>query len=301
MKKHLLLVLTFLTITTLSAYSQNFYSLRKDRKFSAVFGLGSAIYFGDLYDPIDGFQSRYGLNIGAKYRANERVNLRGNLFFYNIAGDDAKAAPQSLRQPRNLNFTSNNMEITGMVEINLLPTNRGFIDRAVVNPYLLLGAGITTVNPTTVIEGERIKLRDVETEGVRYGPIAIVLPVGLGVKYKASPYMDVFAEAVYRFTTTDYLDDVSAYDYSFITDFLDDTERVSVSYRWIGPQYYEDGTYQGPGQGFPDLENINERRRGNPESKDGYLAITFGVEIFIPQGFFSGGVWGSKYKGPKFR
>lgn len=40
------------------------------------------------------------------------------------------------------------------------------------------------------------------------------MPMGIGLKFKANLYLDLFIEGNYRFTFSDYLDDVSAFDIS---------------------------------------------------------------------------------------
>ena len=42
-----------------------------------------------------------------------------------------------------------------------------------------------------------------------YSNIAAYIPLGMGYKYNLNPKMNIGIEAVYNFTTTDYLDDVS--------------------------------------------------------------------------------------------
>ncbi len=39
--------------------------------------------------------------------------------------------------------------------------------------------------------------------------MALVVPIGVGVKYALNERMNLGFEVVYRYTTTDYLDDVS--------------------------------------------------------------------------------------------
>ena len=47
------------------------------------------------------------------------------------------------------------------------------------------------------------------TEGVDYGQVALVVPFGAGLNYRMNYEWSIGLDAIYRFTTTDYLDDVS--------------------------------------------------------------------------------------------
>jgi len=58
-----------------------------------------------------------------------------------------------------------------------------------------------------------------------YSPIGISIPLGIGVRYRISRKMDVSFEMAYRFTFTDYLDDVSG-DYVDPALFDDDLARA---------------------------------------------------------------------------
>ncbi len=42
-----------------------------------------------------------------------------------------------------------------------------------------------------------------------YGTMAVCIPVGMGVKYAVTDKVNMSFEIAYRFTTTDYIDDVS--------------------------------------------------------------------------------------------
>jgi hypothetical protein len=59
-------------------------------------------------------------------------------------------------------------------------------------------------------------LRPLNTEGETfykgrkaYSPMAVCIPIGFGVKYAVTDKINISFEVSHRFTTTDYLDDVS--------------------------------------------------------------------------------------------
>ena len=57
--------------------------------------------------------------------------------------------------------------------------------------------------------GVKYKLRPLQTEGKSYNNIAICVPAGFGIKKAFNSQGGIKLEAGYRFTNTDYLDDVS--------------------------------------------------------------------------------------------
>ena len=61
----------------------------------------------------------------------------------------------------------------------------------------------------SVGSGVKYKLRPLQTEGKSYENIAICVPAGFGIKKAFNSQGGIKLEAGYRFTNTDYLDDVS--------------------------------------------------------------------------------------------
>ena len=57
--------------------------------------------------------------------------------------------------------------------------------------------------------GVKYKLRPLQTEGNHTDNIAICVPAGFGIKKAFNSQGGIKLEAGYRFTNTDYLDDVS--------------------------------------------------------------------------------------------
>ena len=55
----------------------------------------------------------------------------------------------------------------------------------------------------------KFSLRDFQTENVAYDPYTFILPASLGIKMKITPFINFNFEFAYRYTFTDYLDDVS--------------------------------------------------------------------------------------------
>ncbi|RYZ40707.1 MAG: gliding motility-associated C-terminal domain-containing protein, partial [Sphingobacteriales bacterium] len=85
-----------------------------------------------------------------------------------------------------------------------------------------LGVGLFSYDPYAFItvngQNEKVFLRPLGTEGQGhpnypdrkpYSSMGICIPLTVGFKYNLSPSMNFFAEAGYRYTNTDYIDDVS--------------------------------------------------------------------------------------------
>ena len=254
-----------LTSEILSA--QGFYTIRRDRLYIASVGGGLASYFGDLNNPGDILDLTGNVNLGLQRKLSDRVNIRGELMYYRIKGDDSEAdSDGEERDLRNLDFFSDNFEfsVTGMV--HAFPQGRKFYQRNMVNFYGFLGVGFTYFNPKTEFEGETYALQPLETEGVSYNRVTLVIPVGGGVKVKMGPFFNIVGEVGYRKTFTDYLDDVSTVypDPAIFGD--DDIARALSDRRSISGE---------PGD-----------VRGNPDNDDAYFIYTVKLEYYLPHDFF---------------
>ena len=205
-----------LTISCLffgSIYAQQYVTTGDfDRKSKASFGLNMNIYNGELRalrDP--SLQAGLGFTLGYEHfiRSSDNVALRANISMYTIKGDDS-LSPALERESRNLSFKATNLEFTVQALYHLIPLPRtGFKDRAFGNPYFMIGAGLTSNNPTAELNGTDVKLRPLRLEGEDYGSLALVVPIGAGVNFFLNRFTDLQIEFQYNMTLTGYLDDVS--------------------------------------------------------------------------------------------
>ena len=131
-------------------------------------------------------------------------------------------------------------------------------------------------------------------EGETYSNLALCLPVGFGIKKAFNNFSGIKIEAGFRFTNTDYLDDVSTryYDrdkliskYGEIAGTMSGTE-TGHKYTYIGYAY--DGIYPIGSTPEPTLGGTNPYslpkkhtsagfQRGNPFNDDSYMFLTFSV------------------------
>jgi hypothetical protein len=177
--------------------------------------LGAAHYFGDL-NPNPRF-NRPGPAVGLFFRKNfgNYVALRigGNYAF--VGYSDKYNTYNEFMYRRNLSFNSNIWELALQGDFNFFK----FVPGSAYNrftPYITFGVGAFNYDPYAYYQGQKVNLRALGTEGQgtpgypkTYGSMAVCFPLGVGVKYSLNRQMNLGFEVLYRFTTTDYLDDVS--------------------------------------------------------------------------------------------
>lgn len=281
MKKTILLALAVLLCGTLAA--QSFYSIRRERRFIASVGIGTSSYFGELSNDGDYIDAEINLNFGLQYFLTDRISARAEVTWFHLSGDDAEADSGG-RDQRNLSFTSSNYEISIEGIVSLFPKGKIFYRRNIFNAYAFIGIGLANYNPKGEVPnveyngsllpeaGNKVALRPLQTEGVKYSSFTPVIPFGLGAKLKAGFFFNIAIEGGFRKTFTDYLDDVS-------TVYVDktgvsDLEAAMSDKRWALPNPL---AVKEPGY-----------IRGNPETNDAYFILNVKVEYFLPSTFFSG-------------
>ena len=176
---------------------------------------GVANYYGDLQDkmfPNYGYRPMAG--VAYKYFFNPRVGVRFGAAFSSVTAADSLSEIQ-VKQERNLRFASNLFEVHGGFELNLLQVES---DRAKVSPYIFAGLSLFHFNPyTDGARGEKVYLRALGTEGQgipvypdrkEYKTVNIAFPIGGGLKFFVGKTFFITTELGFRYTNTDYLDDV---------------------------------------------------------------------------------------------
>ncbi len=177
--------------------------------------VGAAHYFGDL-------NTRAAINrpkpaVGAFFRKQfgNYVGLRLSAHFAQLGYSDTYSKNE-YQKTRNLSFNSNIWELALQGDFNFFKFIPGDPDYA-FTPYITLGVGAFTYDPYAYLNGKKEFLRPLGTEGQQigyngrkpYSTLAVCIPLGVGIKYNISDLMNLSFEIAHRFTTTDYLDDVS--------------------------------------------------------------------------------------------
>src|SRR6266540_3709924 len=201
-------------IAAMKADAQLYESNIHQGEFGAAIGL--AHYFGDL-------NTRAGIN---------RPKFSGGLFFIKqlnkyigikIAGDYAFLgysdvySKNEVQKRRNLSFNTNLWEASLSGYFNFFKFMPG-VEGYNYTPYVALGVGVFSYDPYAYLQGQKYFLRPLGTEGqgsslypdrAPYSSMAVCIPFGVGVKYALNDRFNIAFEITHRFTTTDYLDDVS--------------------------------------------------------------------------------------------
>ena len=280
MRLFLLLGLVFNLFASFKTDAQSFYAVRRERSLMLVAGTGTSTYFGELANPGDYLDAKPNINAGLQYFFGNHISGRAEVTWFTLKGSDAIAGDPG-RVPRNLSFSSNNYEISTTAAYNFLPNGNRHYRRPTLNIYAFAGIGVMYYNPTTIYQGQKVALRPLQTEGVKYGSFGIVIPYGLGVRLKVTPNINIAIEGGYRKTFTDYLDDVSSV-YKDNNSFTDPLAKALADRR---PEL-------NPAQQPWSAGHI----RGNPKSKDGYMLLNAKLEYYLPWDFTNSG----KGRSPSF-
>lgn len=231
--------------------------------------IGLAHYFGDLNTRAAINRPKFSGGIFFRKQLNNYIALKlaGN---YALVGYSDIYSKNEVQRRRNLSFNSNIWELALSGEFNFfrfLPGVEGYN----YTPYVSLGLGMFSYDPYTYLNGTKYYLRSIGTEGQGstaypgkkpYGSTALCIPLAIGFKYAISPSLNIFTELGYRFTTTDYLDDVSS------TYAPDAFVAGSIPYQ-LQDRSYETGTPIG----------TKGRQRGNSSQKDAYVIFQVGFSF----------------------
>ena len=241
----------FLVLLCISAH----FAAYGQGKLGVFAGVGTTMYEGDLKEqPWPHLLTmRWTANAGLHWQLTKRWGLQLNYTAAHLAGDDRHAASPHKRA-RNFRFENITHELSVRGTFDILRN-----DRWKFLPYLTAGVGALYFEP----KRDGVPLRPLATEGVSYLPITVSFPTGLGLKYQINCRWNLKLEAIYHWTMTDYLDDVSGA-------YLAPTGDPDIDF------------YRDPGGVSPPRE-----MRGDPKWKDGYWDINIGV-IYYFKGCGSG-------------
>lgn len=241
---------------------------------NAEFGIGAGVgqYFGDI-NTDGGFKS-LNLSMGGFIRKqiSNYVSVRG-YGEYSFLGYSDIYSTNSFQRSRNLSFNTNVFEAGLSLDLNFYRFQPGF-EGFNFTPYVGLGISAFYFNPYTYLDGNKIYLQPIGTEGQGsvyypnsqpYSKTALSVPLTIGLKFAINQHTNIYAEAMYRFTSTDYLDDVSSY---YATDAFPD--QTTIGYR-LQDRSNELGTPIG----------VKGRLRGDPTKKDGFVTFKLGVSFNI--------------------
>ncbi len=254
------------------------------------FGLavGTSHYVGDLgakngWEPwkaTDARASRFSLTGFVEWPIEGKFQLHTALSYIRVTGDDRFAGNPG-RVARNLHFRSDVVELQARGQFKFWDRPRHWNRSAGSRGYVFLGLGAFTYNPKSRIRNEAndvanpiwYSLRELQTEGQEepYSWLALSMPMGVGFDWNLRGGWQVGMEVSWRYTTTDYLDDVS-HTYGNPDQMSELAARLSsqsnaYTIALAGPDggSIYDHTYSAS----------NPTPRGNPESRDGFGTVQF--------------------------
>lgn len=286
MKKGFLILILIGVIST--SYSQQRYRVRNNssgQNHELGISLGVSNYLGDLAwkgdIPIisETNPSAFRPAGGIYYRNNftDFTSFRTSFSLGGLYANDAETNNDPARINRNLHFRSIVADLSVMLEWNILPYRIGD-SKKMFTPFI--GVGITGFyfNPQAELNGRWIDLQPLGTEGQgliegkeRYSLFQYAIPGVFGFKANISNRIALSIEFQYKYTFTDYLDDVSSKNYvdpsvfydNYITDVAD--EANAFSYRAIDKSITPRSTDQ----------------RGDPKFKDNYYFALLSISYSI--------------------
>jgi len=176
---------------------------------------GAAHYFGDLNPNADINRPKPSLGIFYLVQYNNYLGLRLTAHYAQLGYSDIYSSNEFQRR-RNLSFNTNIFEIAALGDFNFYKFIPGDPQHG-FTPFISFGIGAFTYNPYAYLNGQKVFLRPLGTEGQNigydgrkpYGTIAACFPIGAGVKYNINNRFNFSMQITQRLTTTDYIDDVS--------------------------------------------------------------------------------------------
>lgn len=239
------------------AFGQQFYSVSE-----YGVAVGASHYFGDL-NPNYGFKNiRPAVGLIYKYHINPYISVAAVLNGTQVGYKDSWS-DNAFQQARNLSFNSYIIEAGVLGEFNFFWFETGNHERR-FTPYVAFGVTGFYSNPYTELDGRKYNLKSIGTEGQntaaykdrKYSNINMAFPIGIGFKTWITPGLNLAVEFANRFTTTDYIDDVSQ--------------------TYVGAQYFSNGANNNPSYRLQDRSpnhqlGVADQQRGDRVSFDQFF------------------------------
>jgi hypothetical protein len=289
-------------------------------------GIGVSVnalnYFGDLAPLPSKFSTDIsftnpGFGISLFHRFGPRYTLQVQYMYGTLKGSDSESADKgdlgnaSFRHQRNLSFRNHIHELSAVAYFDLFENQSSYISRVKWTPYVYLGIAGFYHNPQAQLtsssewvdlqplgtEGQYAELKSTDANfGIKpYSLLQVAIPFGIGARFRINEVMDLWGDIGFRYTFTDYLDDVSA-NYVDLGVLKSDLAR-SFSYRSgelkptdlrpgvVAETYLSAGdnkTYSTlPGYGRENPENI----RGNKSQNDIYMVTSIRLTYILGKTF----------------
>ncbi|MFM7710958.1 MAG: DUF6089 family protein [Ferruginibacter sp.] len=277
MKQTILTILFIAVCFHIEAYAQTDIGYQRQGEFGVT--VGAAHYFGDLNTRVG--LRKPGVAVGAFFRKqfNDYVAMRVSGRFAKLSYSD-QYSKNDYQRTRNLDFSSNIFEFAVQGDFNFFQYNPDDANK-LFTPYVTLGVGLFSYDPYTMYDGSKVYLRPLGTEGQaggylgrsEYGTMALCIPLGVGIKYSITRKTNLTFELSHRFTTTDYLDDVSTTYAPKDPYFPDGPTGPSLAYLLQDRSWEIDPNNM--------LSSVPGRQRGWSKQKDQYIIAEIGLSVNI--------------------
>lgn len=219
----------------------------KEKVYNAIgFSVNALNYYGDLAPKPNRISTdisftRPGLGFSFTHRFGPRYSVMANFMYGTLKGSDSQSADLAdaengkFRYQRNLSFRNRIKELSVVAVFDLLQNQATYISRVKLTPYGFVGIAGFMHNPQALVPatgvngqplaeaGTWVNLEPLGTEGQHstlipsdansgikpYKLTQLAIPFGLGVRFRVNEVVDFAVELGFRYTFTDYLDDVS--------------------------------------------------------------------------------------------
>lgn len=214
---------------------------------SIGFSLNALNYYGDLAPSPSSFSTdisftKPGFAVSYTHRFGPRYSVMAQFMYATIKGSDSESSSAGdlssgiYRYKRNLSFSNAIKELSVVAIFDLFENQQTYMSRAKWTPYAYLGIALFMHNPQSIAPatdlqgnvlaeaGSYVDLQPLGTEGQHstlaatdansgiqaYSLMQVAIPFGLGARFRLTDVLDLSADIGFRYTFTDYLDDVSA-------------------------------------------------------------------------------------------
>ncbi len=270
------------------------------------FGIGTSNFLGDLggkdsigtndLQDLELTQFNMAAFMGLRHSFTKNFYGRFNMTYGKVSGDD-KLTNEPFRRNRNLNFKSNIFEFDLMGEVwfnfgsrkghqhqlKRVNSQKGPWHVRGLSIGLFGGVGVFHFNPQAQIQGQWVYLAPLRTEGQglpggpdEYKLWQINFPVGINGMVRLHRKWSFGIEATYRFTKTDYIDDVSSTYYD-----ANDLMLYQGEQRGEVAAYLSNPSLGMINEGKPDYVTTQGQQRGDSSDNDGYFYALIKVDYLI--------------------
>ncbi|WP_240676021.1 outer membrane beta-barrel protein [Botryobacter ruber] len=149
------------------------------------------------------------ISLGALYKLSPNLAISSELDYVRLG-----ATEDNPRRPLNVSFRSEVIGLSGAVVVNLKDSYSGSgnyrsLRKRFVVPYVKVGAGLVYYTPTSYPGQGNLNDSQYTYDSERnYPAVALLVPLGGGLRFRFSDKISVAPELVYYITSTDYLDNI---------------------------------------------------------------------------------------------